>query len=440
MASPFTGGNSRILVVAYPYGDETELDLQLEAHGHTSPGSHNEENQDSFLIHPASNLYLVADGVGGGQAGSVASRTIKEETPRRISSLRSLLAGFRTDRDQTRRPEIFDTLNRVVNEIGKIIYTRSQKDEALQGMSSTLTIMAVADRTGFIAHVGDSRAYLIRKRKVYQLTEDHTLAYQLYTEGILTQDEFDDYPYRNVIDRALGLKPNVTVDTLMVDVFPGDIFILCSDGMSDVVQPEQILEISGKVRIQELPYHLVNLAKQMGTKDDVTVVTIKAGPEQSAFLEAQTVVMDITQKLDFLRELFLFRFLNDQELLKVFKIIFERRYGPGDVVITEGSQGDELFIVVEGTLDVTRKGIYLTSITHPGHFGELALVDNKPRSATVAARDNALLFSISKKDFFNLTRHDPGLATKLLWAFLQQVSNRVRDLSDQLADIRRQGQ
>src|SRR5687767_686771 len=194
-----------------------------ETSGVTDAGRKRRRNEDAYVLQPP--LFAVADGMGGAQAGEVASRLAIEALKEHDS------AGEGVER-----------VAALVQAANRRIWERAGKDASAQGMGTTMTLAFVEEAEVAIGHVGDSRAYRIRDGEVEQLTDDHSLVGELMRSGKLSPEEAEAHPQRSVITRALGTDPDVDVDTFSVDARPGDVFLICSDGLTTMVDEEAILE------------------------------------------------------------------------------------------------------------------------------------------------------------------------------------------------------
>jgi serine/threonine protein phosphatase PrpC len=224
----------------------------------TDPGRTRRHNEDSYVIEPP--LFAIADGMGGAQAGEVASRL----------ATAALKEGHADAGGEQRIADLIQEANRRV-------YDRSSSDPNTSGMGTTITVALVeADQVAF-GHVGDSRAYLIRDAQMEQLTEDHSLVNELLKTGKLSREEAETHPQRSVITRALGTDPDVDVDTFSVRALAGDLFLLCSDGLTDMVSEESILDVVEQHRgdIDGALRALVKEANRGGGQDNITVVAFE---------------------------------------------------------------------------------------------------------------------------------------------------------------------
>jgi PPM family protein phosphatase len=222
----------------------------------TDVGRKRRRNEDSLVCEPP--LFAVADGMGGAQAGEIASR---------LAAASLTQAEPSGEPGQTRVVTLIQAANRSV-------YERASEDEAVSGMGTTMTIALVDGDDVWIGHVGDSRAYLIRDGQVEQLTEDHSLVAELVRSGRLSPEEAEAHPHRSVITRALGTDPEVEVDAFFVVAMPGDVFMICSDGLTSMVDDETILGLVKEHRgdLDATAAGLIDEANRAGGEDNITVV------------------------------------------------------------------------------------------------------------------------------------------------------------------------
>ena len=245
--------------------------------GLSDTGRKRRQNEDAYVCEPP--LFAIADGMGGAQAGEVASGLAA--------------AAFEEGAAAIHGEDGVATLVRAAN---ARIFERAVHDPTVAGMGTTATVAVVDESAGTVtlAHVGDSRAYRYRGGALEQLTTDHSLVGELVRSGRLTEDEAAVHPHRSVITRALGTDADVEVDTLTVEVVPGDLVLLCSDGLSAMVRDEEIarvLEATGAAP-REAGEALIAAANAAGGEDNVTVVLFELlsealpEPESTEVLEA----------------------------------------------------------------------------------------------------------------------------------------------------------
>jgi protein phosphatase len=225
----------------------------------TDTGRKRRRNEDAYVVAPP--LFAVADGMGGAQAGEVASKL-------------AAAALEDTDPGALSAPDRVESL---IQEANRRVHERSTADPSTSGMGTTMTVAIVEGSTVTIGHVGDSRAYLVRDGRLEQLTEDHSLVNELLKSGKLTPEEAVTHPQRSVITRAVGTDPDVDVDSFTIDAQDGDVFLLCSDGLTDMVDDEDILDVAASYPhdLDRVTKSLVSAANRGGGEDNITVVAFE---------------------------------------------------------------------------------------------------------------------------------------------------------------------
>jgi protein phosphatase len=234
----------------------------------TDPGKRRRRNEDAYVVEPP--LFAVADGMGGAQAGEIAARIA-------ASVLRDELPGTSGE----------EAVVALIKEANRRVFEAAASDEARAGMGTTITAALVENDTVQIGHVGDSRAYRIRDERLEQLTEDHSLVAELVRSGKLSPEEADTHPQRSVITRTVGTDPDVDVDTFSVEARPGDLYMLCSDGLTTMVDDETILRLVERNRsnLEKAARALVDAANKGGGEDNITIVLFEIGGEGSGVTE-----------------------------------------------------------------------------------------------------------------------------------------------------------
>jgi serine/threonine protein phosphatase PrpC len=234
--------------------------LRLIAHGKTDKGLVRKENEDAFCIEKDLGLLAIADGMGGHASGEVASKMA-------IEILRDSLK-----KEGEPLPDRLDSGVKLAN---KMIYEASRSQSQLNGMGTTLTALQLDGKRLSIAHVGDSRAYLIRGGVIEQLTDDHTIVSEQVARGMITREEAARSDMRNILSKALGIAPEVDVDMEELTVSEGDQLVLCSDGLSELISDDEILsEVQSSNRPDLACNELVDLANQRGGNDNITVIVV----------------------------------------------------------------------------------------------------------------------------------------------------------------------
>jgi PPM family protein phosphatase len=406
--------------------------MKVQAHGLTDVGRKRKHNEDTFLVEESLGLYVVADGMGGHAAGEVASAQAVEVVRSVIAENAALFQQYAENiEDFDLRDRCQRVVEKAIQRASAQIFAMAQKDEGKRGMGTTCVLLVRAGPKGFVGHVGDSRVYLLRNGQAYQLTEDHTLVNAQLKQGLITREEAEKATFANVITRSVGYQESVQVDTLLTDLLPGDRFLLCSDGLSGYVKDDEWAKFLAAAPPDELPPKLVQLANHRGGKDNITVVVLSVEGARAAPEKAE-----VEARMEVLRRIPLFKHLKYKELIQVLSIVRTERCPDGTLVIEEDTEGDRLFVMLRGKAEVLKGGTPVAEISAGQHFGEMALIDNAPRSATVRASQDSTLLSIDRDNFYGLMRKDPVLAVKLLWSFLQVLTGRLRATNEELTGAR----
>ncbi|HUV31748.1 MAG TPA: protein phosphatase 2C domain-containing protein [Acidobacteriota bacterium] len=251
---------------------------KLQVVGKTDTGLVRAGNEDYLHLDSANNVYAVCDGMGGHQAGEVASMTASVTIERAFRKFQKpLLQDEALKLDRT-LPAGGDLLLKSIRLANRSIFSRSVADPGLSGMGTTIVAVAFEADVMSVAHVGDSRAYRLTDRALEPLTRDHSWLVEMQKSQEMSQEEASSLVAKNVITRALGVRDTVEVDYRLVKVQPGEVFILCSDGLCGFADDDEIFETADKARkdgLRRIADDLVQMANDRGGSDNVTVVVIK---------------------------------------------------------------------------------------------------------------------------------------------------------------------
>lgn len=217
-------------------------------------------------------IFAVADGMGGAAAGEVASKT----------ALETLLDNYFQDEDDDEQPKTPERLRAAVEQANTAITNKTEADPSYKGMGTTLSTIVIQGRWAHIAQVGDSRAYLIRRSRIYQLTEDHSLIAEQVRRGLISEEEAEGHTYRNIITRALGIEQNVEVDLFALKLLKKDILLLCSDGLHGVLNDSEILSTVDPPQPSESCKVLIEKANSEGGPDNITVGVLRVSKLNSS--------------------------------------------------------------------------------------------------------------------------------------------------------------
>lgn len=249
--------------------------MKIEAHGLSDVGRKRTRNEDCFLINEDLNLYVIADGMGGHSGGEFASKMA-------ISTIEEILQGITSDPEatvisgvNTDEADFGDRLRYAIEVASSRIYDRALYDSALKGMGTTTVASLFHEGYVYVANVGDSRAYLFHANKIKQVTKDHSLVSEQVRAGYISQKEVKGHKLRNIITRSVGYQEEVEIDVQKFDLHMGDKVLLCSDGLSNMVEDRDIEKIVAGSPIKEACKKLIDLANKNGGEDNITVLLME---------------------------------------------------------------------------------------------------------------------------------------------------------------------
>ena len=236
-----------------------------QAAAHTSTGRVRRGNEDAFGLHPEHGIFVVCDGMGGAAGGEIASRTAVDTTIQTV-----------VEHSASASPR--ELLERAIHAANRAVNERADADPGLFGMGTTLVALLLppAPATAVIAHAGDSRCYLFRSGQLSLCTRDHSLVHEQMRIGAMTEEEAERSPLRSVITRAIGTQQSVTPDLDELETVPGDIFLLCTDGLTREIAEDDITRIlASEPNLDSAAHRLVNAANEAGGRDNVTCLLVR---------------------------------------------------------------------------------------------------------------------------------------------------------------------
>jgi len=403
----------------------------------TNVGRKRTHNEDNYLIDQKLSLFVVADGMGGHASGEIASQIAVAQIRSAVDSRRDIIDAYARHETGVTSHDVLGVLEYAVQTAGMAIFDKGQEEADKRGMGTTASLFLLIGERGFIAHVGDSRIYMVRDSRTVQLTEDHSLINELIRHGKVTRETLATSPYasyKNAVTRAVGVYETVQVDTMDLEVLPGDQFLLCTDGLHAYLDDKEIARQLADDNITAVPDHLVELANNGGGHDNITALVVRVHQETTPTADARS--QELNRKVEVLKQMPLFRHLTYKEILRVLALTTVKDYKPGDEMITEDEPGSELFIILSGKVRLHKEGALVTHLGQGAHMGEMALIDNGPRSVSATAEEPSRLLVLRRRDFNDLIRNFPRLSVKLLWSFVQVLGQRLRKTNEDLAGAR----
>jgi serine/threonine protein phosphatase PrpC len=411
--------------------------MQAKFAGLTDVGRVRANNEDAYFADASMGLFVVCDGMGGHSAGEVASKICCDTLAREGKNLLQAKETYERSNNPADVKAIASAVEQAMAVACKEIFAQATSNPKQQGMGTTCTVVFLAGHgKGILAHVGDSRLYVLRGGQVHQLSEDHTYVNELVKRGVLTKEQSVNHPQGNVLSRAMGVQPSVATDTMIFDMDPDDTFLLCSDGVHTYFPKAD--ELAGILRgkeMEEIGKQVVKTALERGGHDNCTAIVFRVDTPPVSISAPEIAAQD---RIAALQKIPIFAHLTYHELVKVLGLTQMSHLAPSTTFIHEGQTGHEFFVILKGEVDVIKAGAMLSSLGAGAHLGEMAMVDNSPRSATVTTRTDTTLLVMRREEFFGIIRGDPVIASKLLWSFVKVISGRLRKSNDALHDARQE--
>lgn len=439
--------------------------IDISARGASDVGKQRGMNEDAIGLDEALGIFVLADGMGGHESGAVASKAAVATVHSELSAARPIFDRFRDDPTEVNRATAVGTLVMAVEKTCARVYDMGREGQTRRRMGSTLDVIVRMGDRALLAHVGDARVYLLRDGKCFCLTEDHSIVAEQLKAGIITPEEAEGSQFRGVLTRAIGTHRSVKVDTLLLDLNAGDVLVMCSDGLHRYADAAELVRILGPDATPDRVTKLVDHANACGGADNVSAILIavreaaatNAGANGGADANARpntdaakthvnaassraptlsdTSTGRVSSRIDAICKLPLFQHLSYREQVAVLSVAKSRIYEEGSTIVEQGAPGQDMFIIIEGRLSVERDGLKIAELGPGGHFGEMSLVDDSPRSATVKARTRTDVLSIGQSEITALMRLDPVLGVKVLWNFVQVLSTRLRSASAEIIEL-----
>lgn len=243
----------------------------MKASGLSDVGRVRQNNEDNFYC-GSENIYIVADGLGGHSAGEVAS----EMTVKHISGS---------------QPKSMEDLVQLIAEANNNVYNEAKN--LGNDMATTVSAMIIAKSKAYIAHVGDSRIYLVRDERIYMITDDHTPVMESLRAGLITVEQAKVHPLKHMLSRTIGTHSEVEIDTIIIDIGVGDVFVLCTDGLSNLLEDDDIHDVvKASKDTQATAVNLVAMANHRGGTDNITVVVVEIEESDVSYDEQQNITQE----------------------------------------------------------------------------------------------------------------------------------------------------
>lgn len=386
-------------------------------HGARSVTGRRSVNQDAWMVRPEIGLFAVSDGMGGLADGEEASARSVAWLDRYATLLDRHRLRVKESPDPPAKLALLSALEVIFREASADIFQMAQRRDS--SMGATLTAGLVAGQDLFVAHVGDTRIYLVRGGTTRIVTQDHSVAAERLRRGRMSRQEYDRSELRSLLYQAMGVNPEVDPDVLEVALADDDVLVLCSDGVWAAFRDDEVGELAVQGSPEQAAEALVRNAYERGATDNLTAVVVRCHSERQGVGVDWEAIFQHTP---------LFAGLDVAARDRLAPYLRDMNLGPGDPVVREGDRGEELFLVLDGRLLVSRQGIQLGLLEPGQHFGEIALALDCPRTASVEALTPCRLVALHRDQLDELILRRPELGALILSRLLVHMASQVLDL------------
>ena len=459
--------------------------MQVQFWAATDVGLTRDHNEDNYLVDRKLKLFVVADGMGGHAAGEIASSVAVHEVRKILMNQREVIDRYASSGSVLQRQTVLTLIDNAISSACQLVYQLAQENSERHGMGTTLSLLLLVRNRAFIGHVGDSRIYRLRRTEVSLVTEDHSVINELIKSGRIKPGDAFNSPYKNAVTRAVGVHPNVEVDTFDFEVKSGDNYLLCSDGLSCYLDDPLTSQFLSIEDVKEIPQALIDHANHCGGKDNITAVVIRTlevegattkfgiGPpplnhtEQSSDLDFSEVSLSEDQglfsddaetdqlpppipsslpsntplpqsaeplladlPLDLLKASPLFALFGD-ETIDAFCREAQHIELEQDAVLFLQEDGDrQLYFILSGELRLERDDQLVGTLSVGETWGEEGLLSPSPRQVTVIAEANTQLLAWPIVTLHDVMAQQPEIASRITWGLASLYYQRAQRLQN----------
>ncbi len=379
--------------------------------GLTVRGRERGRNEDAHFVDDEMGLYVVSDGIGGRSGGDLASKTTVQTIAEHFEKNKDVLedAVFK----MAPVKDVAQLAEQAIGAACRAVFDLAESQPEVRSMGATVTVLVILDDKAVMAHVGNTRLYLLRDGEAHKLSTDHTMAAELCAAGVISEQEVREHPYSSILTRAVGKDSSVLVDTLVIDVTPDDRFLLCTNGLARHLDAGESLAELLEGELGRVPDALMDYAQSQGAEDDITVIVAQPtqGNERITLTEPLVTVAGC---FDVLKRVPLFHDLSFEHLQRVLNLGEVRRFEEGDVVIGQGEPCPGLFVMLTEGFALEQGQKRIAQLGTGDYLGETGLLQDRPCRSTLVAADRGRLLSIDKVRFSQLTHMFPRLGIDLL--------------------------
>lgn len=384
-----------------------------------------ENNQDSHAVFAEDDVYVVADGMGGLEHGERISAAAVDAVRQRVPRLSERARALAASGNNEARTALFEEIEDLFEKTTTALY--KQAEAAGMRMGTTLSVLVLAGNRLVIGHVGDTRVIRVRKGQIKVLTEDHSVAASQLRRGTLSVADYNKSPQRSVLYQSLGTTAEIEPDVIEASLAPGDVLVLCSDGVWASLESDQLIRLASDEDPRIAARNLCDTAIANGSDDNCTAIVVRVAEGAGAGVSLPRALANCR----------LFRDFKEADLRLLAPYLNPRDLAEGEVIFREGDPGEEMYVVDSGAVEVSRQGYPLTQIPAGVHFGELALAAGNAHTVTARAAMPTRILILQRGALDMLLARRPDLAASVYKAVLADVAARLVDFNDRLGRAER---
>lgn len=392
--------------------------MKVEFWADTHEGRVRDHNEDNFLVDAGRGLFVVCDGMGGHAAGEVASALSAETIRRTIDENASVLDDLTDNPHGTEEAEaVLEVLEGAIQRASERVCDAAREDEQFRGMGTTCSLLLLHAGRAFVGHVGDSRIYRARDGAVEQVTEDHSLLNEMIRRGQAKQG--DSIPNKNAVTRAVGVQRHIDVDTFEADVREGDLFLMCSDGLSEYLEDRTHLsELLDGERLDTMVEACIDHALEGGGQDNVTAIVARAVDGENA--EGARPDHRLARLFE---ESSVFSHVTASEVVRLARIARWRVLSAGDTIGEERA----LHLVADGVVRPVGKGGGEELLSRGAIFGARGLFGEAAAMKTFEALEPTEVVVFEHGPLYDLLGSMPGLSARVMYGLAARFERRLGD-------------
>ncbi len=387
-----------------------------------------ETNEDALLRLEEIPLLGIADGMGGPGVGDVAAQlaldVVAEEAPQLLQQVKKTSG----DHSSRNRLALGKKMAAILEKASIEVHQEAERSGAPR-MGSSVLLATLAGTDLHLAHVGNCRGWLYRQGEMLALTDDHSVAMFQFRRGKLRADELAKSPLRSRLTQLVGGVAPPEPDLAEVSLATGDVLLLCTDGLHHALSEDQIADVLGAGPLPNAGEQLLKAALAAGGNDNISLILARFGAGQDQ--------ASLQRRAEILGKVYLFQDLAEPERRAIAPYLERHTLLPGQELFREGDPGDSFYLVLSGSVRLSRNDVEILEVQPGSHFGELSLVTDGPRTVTATALETTTVYGLGRGAFLELVRGMPELGTRLCLALLGSLGERVKVLTNRISVLER---